>query len=135
MIPQGTGYIKPIELPKLLHSLEGALSFHFTLTVNNSRIVQKWIIRNNPNDPYDVTINYGAIEHTMEQMDIPKIRERRKAYEMFIEEALLCMELNNDPGISFTRILLQLPLYTSFDTSNCFNLIDYLDRRLLIQKL
>ena len=55
-------------------------------TVNNSRIVQKWIIRNNPNDPYDVTINYGAIEHTMEQMDIPKIRERRKAYEMFIEE-------------------------------------------------
>ena len=53
-----------------------------------------------------MTINYGAIEHTMEQMDIPKIRERRKAYEMFIEEALLCMELNNDPGISFTRILL-----------------------------
>ena len=134
--PQGTGYIKPIELPKLLHSLEGALSFHFyTGLLTIPELCKKWIIRNNPNDPYDVTINYGAIEHTMEQMDIPKIRERRKAYEMFIEEALLCMELNNDPGISFTRILLQLPLYTSFDTSNCFNLIDYLDRRLLIQKV
>ena len=47
-------------------------------TVNNSRIVQKWIIRNNPNDPYDVTINYGAIEHTMEQMDIPKLEKDGK---------------------------------------------------------
>ena len=27
--PEGTGYIKPIDLPKVLHSLDGALSFHF----------------------------------------------------------------------------------------------------------
>ncbi|KAL6453737.1 CCH1 Calcium-channel protein CCH1 [Candida maltosa Xu316] len=134
--PEGTGYIKPIELPKLLHSLQGALSFHFyTGALSIPELCKKWIIRNNPNDPYDVTINYDAIEYTMDKMDIPKIRERRKAYEMFIEEALLTMELNDDPGISFTRILLQLPLYTSFDMGNCFNLIDYLERRLLIQKV
>lgn len=134
--PEGTGYIKPIDLPKVLHSLDGALSFHFyTGVLSIPELCKKWIIRNNPNDPYDITVNYDAIEYTIEQMDIPKIRERRKAYEMFIEEALLTMELNDDPGISFTRILLQLPLYTAFDMSNCFNLVDYLDRRLLIQKV
>ncbi|RCK60533.1 Calcium-channel protein CCH1 [Candida viswanathii] len=134
--PEGTGYIKPIELPKLLRSLDGALSFHFySGSLSIPELCKKWIVRNNPNDPYDITVNFDAIEYTIDQMDIPKIRERRQAYEMFIEEALLTMELNDDPGISFTRILLQLPLYTAFDMSNCFNLIDYLDRRLLIQKV
>ncbi|KAI3405297.2 CCH1 [Candida oxycetoniae] len=134
--PEGTGYIKPIELPKLLHCLTGALSFHFyTGQLEIRELCHKWIKRNNINDPYDVTLDYDAIEETFSQMDIPKIKTRRKAYEMFIEEALLTMELNEDPGISFTRILLQLPLYNTFDTGKCFNLIDYLERRLLVGKV
>ena len=120
--PQGSGYIKPIDLPKLLHSLEGALSFrsyHGELEIKE--LCRKWIKRNNPNDPYDVTVDFECIDETMNQMDIPKIRERRKAFDMFVEEALLTMELNEDPGISFTRIILQLPLYTTFDTGKCFS--------------
>lgn len=134
--PEGTGYIRPYYLPKLLHSLNGAISFHFysgSLTV--PELCKKWITRNDVNNPYDVTINYGAVEETMQSMDIEKIRERRKLYEMFIEEALLTMELNQDPGISFTRILLQLPLYTYFEAGSCLDLIDFLERRLLLQKV
>ncbi|CAI5758731.1 unnamed protein product [Candida verbasci] len=134
--PQGTGYIKPIELPKLLHSLQGSLSFHFyTGSLEIKELCKNWITRNSPNNPYDLTLHYEELDKILSQMDIPKIRERRKAYEMFIEEALLTMELNEDPGISFTRIILQLPLYTTFDTGKCFNLIDYLERRLLLQKV
>jgi Ion transport protein. len=134
--PQGSGYIKPIELPKLLHSLDGALSFHFYLgSMKISALCKKWFSINNPNDPYDILVNYALIEDTLSKMDIPKIRERRQHYEMFIEEALLNMELNDDPGISFTRILLQLPLYTTFDSGQCLNLIDFLERRLLVQKV
>ena len=134
--PQGTGYIKPIELPQLLHALHGALSFHFyTGQLEIKELCQMWIHRNDPKNPYDVTVDFDAIEQTVNQMDIPKIRARRKAYEMFMEEAFLTMELNDDPGISFTRILLQLPLYTTFDTGKCFNLIDYLERRLLVSKV
>lgn len=123
-------------LPKLLHCLDGALSFHFYEgDLEIPELCKKWIIRNNPNDPYDVTINHEAVDEVLEKMDVVKIRERRKSYECFLEEALLNMELNNDPGISFTRIILQLPLYTSFDPGQCLNLFDFLERRLLLQKV
>lgn len=134
--PEGTGYIEPDKLPKLLHSLDGALSFHFySGELEIPILCEKWIIRNNPNDPYDVSINHKAVDEVLDNMDIPKIRERRKAYEAFMEEALLNRDLNDDPGISFTRILLQLPLYTSFDAGQCLNLFDFLERRLLLQKV
>ncbi|ODV77628.1 uncharacterized protein CANTADRAFT_8070 [Suhomyces tanzawaensis NRRL Y-17324] len=133
---QGSGYIKPIELPKLLHALEGALSFHFYKGALEIPVLCKeWIKRNDPYNPYDIQVNYDSLKRTLDKMDIPKIRERRRAYERFMEEALLNMELNNDPGISFTRILLQLPLYTSFEAGQCLNLIDFLERRLLVQKV
>ncbi|KAK6201361.1 Ion transport protein-domain-containing protein [Scheffersomyces amazonensis] len=134
--PEGTGYIKPIQLPKLLHALDGALSFHFYSGILEIPVLcNQWFKRNDISNPYDVTPNYESIRNTLDCMDIPKIRERRKAYETFIEEALLTMELNNDPGISFTRILLQLPLYTSFEAGQCLNLIDFLERRLLVQRV
>lgn len=134
--PEGTGYIDSKYLPKLLHSLEGALSFHFyTGDLLIPELCKRWVTRNNPNDPYDVTINHDAVDEVLDNMDISKIRERRRAYECFMEESLLSMELNNDPGISFTRLLLQLPLYTSFDAGQCLNLFDFLERRLLLQKV
>lgn len=134
--PEGTGYIKPIDLPVLLHSLEGALSFHLysgALEVKN--LCNLWFKRNDPHNPYNIDVNYGAIERTLNSMDIPKIRARRKAYEMFIEEILMTMELTDSPGVSFTSVLLQLPLYISFEAGKCLNLIDFLERRLLVQKV
>jgi hypothetical protein len=134
--PKGTGYISPSQLPKLLHSLEGSLSFHFYKgDLEIPKLCKRWITRNNVNDPYDVSINHEAINEVLENMDVPKIRERRKSYEQFMEEAILKMEINNDPGISFTRILLQLPLYTSFDAGQCLNLFDFLERRLLLKRV
>lgn len=134
--PEGTGFIKPYYLPKLLHTLDGALSFHLYSGPLEIRLLcKKWIRRNDPRDPYNITVNHEAIEKTLLQMDISKIRTRRFQYERFIEEALLTMELNGDPGISFRRILLQIPLYNSFEPGECLNLIDFLDRRLLMQKV
>lgn len=45
------------------------------------------------------------------------------------------MKLNNDPGILFTRLLLQIPLYTAFEPTQCLDLTDFLERRLLLQKV
>ncbi|KAK6465528.1 Ion transport protein-domain-containing protein [Scheffersomyces coipomensis] len=134
--PQGTGYIKPIDLPKLLHTLDGALSFHlYSGSLEIPVLCKRWFIRNDINDPYDVTPRYDAIQKTLDRMDIPKIRERRQQYERFIEEALYTMELNEDPGISFSRILLQLPFYISFEAGKCLNLIDFLERTLLEKRV
>jgi len=134
--PEGSGYIRPFDLPKFLHSLDGALAFHFyTGSLEIPVLCRQWFKRNNKDDPYDITVNYKEIDRTLNLMDIPRIRERRKLYERFMEEAIMNMELNGDPGISFTRIILQLPLYTSFEAGQCLNLIDFLDRRLLVQKV
>lgn len=134
--PEGTGYISPEDLPKFLQSLEGALSFHFySGALSIPALCDKWITRNNPNDPYDITLHYDVMEDTLSQMDIPKIRERRKLYEQFVEEAMTTMVLNNEIGISFKRIILQIPLYSAFNDGECLNLIDYLERRFLMQRV
>ncbi|QFZ26324.1 putative calcium-channel protein [Clavispora lusitaniae] len=134
--PKGTGFIDPEDLPKFLHTLDGSLSFHFYHGMFSiPELCSKWIHRNDPNNPYDVAINYDAINETVATMDFPKIRERRFMYERFIEEAIMNMELHEEPGISFTRLLVQLPLYNSFDSGECLVLIDYLERRLFMQKL
>ncbi|CAH6718527.1 calcium-channel protein Cch1p [[Candida] jaroonii] len=133
--PEGTGFIPPKELPKLLRSLDGELSFHFYHgSLEIPLLCHKWIKRLS-NDPYDIQVNYDEIEKSYEEWDIDKIRERRKSYETFIEEAILNMELNREPGISFRRVLLQLPLYKTFNAGTCLNLIDYLERTLLLQKV
>lgn len=134
--PEGSGFIDPVVLPKLLHSLDGSLSFHFyTGVLSIPDLCDKWIIRNNPVDPYDITVNYEMMNAMMLMMDIPKIQERRQQYERFLEEAIMSMELHDEPGISFKRLLLQLPLYNSFDSRQCLTLIDFLERRLFMQKL
>lgn len=134
--PEGTGYIQPSDLSKFLHTLDGALSFHFyNGYLSISDLCSKWIIRNNPHDPYDIDVNYAEMNNVLAVMDVPKIQERRKLYEQFIEEALLNMELHEEPGISFRRLIVQIPLYNSFNPSHCFTLIDFLERRLFYQKL
>lgn len=134
--PDGTGFIDPADLPKLLQSLDGALSFHFYYGVLSvPELTSKWIVRNNPSDPYDITVDYDTINEIIDLMDVPKIRERRALYERFVEEAIMNMDLHDEEGISFTRLLVQIPLYNSFDLGQCLTLIDYLERRLLIQKL
>lgn len=134
--PDGTGFIDPADLPKLLHSLNGALSFHFYYGVLSvPELCSKWIVRNNPNDPYDITIDYDNINEIVDEMDIKKIREKRALYEQFVEEANMNVDLHDEKGISFTRLLVQIPLYNSFDSGQCLTLIDYLERRLFVQKL
>lgn len=134
--PEGTGFIRPYDLPKFLHSLTGALSFHFyTGVLSIPELCNQWIIRNNPHDPYDISVNYEEMNKMMSQMDVSKIQERRKLFETFVEEAIMSMEVHDEPGISFNRILLQIPLYNSFDPGQCLILLDFLDRRLFFQKL
>lgn len=134
--PEGSGFIQPQDLPKFLHNLEGIFSFHFYHgELSIPELSHKWFKRNDPQNPYDITVKHSAIQQTIDSWDIEKIRNRRKVYEHFIEEAMLNMELNREPGISFRRILIQLPLYKAFDSSRCLNLIDFLERRLLDQKV
>lgn len=134
--PEGTGFIDPKDLQKFLSTLDGSLSFHMHLRMWSIPVLcQRWIRRNDLDDPYNVSLNYGEIDRIMLAIDLPKIQQRRRLYEMFVEEAKLTMELHEEPGILFKRLIVQIPLYKSFDFSECLVLIDYLERRLLLRKL
>ncbi len=130
----GTGYIEPSELPTLLRNIDGVLSFKiYDGVLSVKELEKRWFIRKS-NDPYDV-VSHEAIKDSLSSSDIEAVRTQRALYERFIEEALLKMELANEPGISFTNVLLQIPLYNMFDETNCLKLEDFLERHLLTRKV
>ncbi|CCH41454.1 Calcium-channel protein CCH1 [Wickerhamomyces ciferrii] len=135
--PHGTGYIRPEQLPILLRSMEGYFSFKiYEGKWTIPELKKKWFeLPEDGADPYDVFVNFAEINKTLNQLDVQKVRERTRAYEKFIEEALLTMEINEEPGISFSRIILQIPLYSRFEESNCLTLSDFMDRLLVSKKV
>lgn len=135
--PRGTGFIAVADLPRVLAQLSGPFSLpRYHPTQKLDYLLPRWFTRNSP-DPYDVTCHFHRAHRdlALPLWDRHSLRARRLAYETFLEEAAVAMELNNEPGILFTRVLLQLPLYSSYDTATCLNLIDFLERRLLLQRV
>ncbi|OBA19685.1 hypothetical protein METBIDRAFT_46054 [Metschnikowia bicuspidata var. bicuspidata NRRL YB-4993] len=134
--PQGTGYISPQDLPRFLHLLDGALSFHFYSGVLSvPELCSRWITRNSLTNPYDIDIDYSEINSILLMVNISKIQERRKVYEQFTEKAIMSMQLHEEPGISFTKLLIQIPLYSSFNQNECLIFIDYMETDLMEKKV
>ena len=134
--PKGTGFISPADLPQFLHLLDGSLSFHFYNGVLSiPQLCEKWITRKSQSDPYDIKIDLEEMNTILLMMNIPKIQERRRIYERFIEKALMNMELHEEPGISFSKLLVQIPLYNSFNVSECLIFIDFMEADLLERRV
>lgn len=135
--PHGSGFIAPEELPKLLRSLDGYFSFKiYEGKWTIPELKKKWFeVPDNSTDPYDVFVNFAEVNKTLGQMDANKVKQRARAYDRFVEEAMLNMELNDEKGISFERIILQIPLYSRFEESNCLTLSDFMDRLLVSRKV
>jgi len=135
--PHGTGYIMPEQLPQFLRSLDGYFSFKiYEGKWTIPELKEKWFeVPEDSTDPYDVFVNFAEINKTLNQMDVAKARKRIRAYDRFIEEAILNMELNEEKGIAFSRIILQIPLYSRFEESNCLTLSDFMDRLLVSRKV
>ncbi|RKP28983.1 hypothetical protein METBISCDRAFT_10579, partial [Metschnikowia bicuspidata] len=135
--PWGSGFIRPADLRDFLRTLRGPLSVpDFAADKNTSvRVLcERFFTRNNPEDPYDVTANHEAIREYFEKGALAEARARRIRQEQFIEEVMLRMELQEEEGVSFQNVLLQIPLYSSFEPEQCLTLADFLELRLL-QKL
>lgn len=129
--PRGTGYIPRDKLLRFLRDLRGTLSVRMPGD-SIQELCLKWIVRNDPEDPYDITVDLDRINAYLET---PSDKETQKTFEFFIEEALTSSELHEDPGILFSRIIVQIPLYTAFDPNQCLVLIDFLESRLLHRKI
>lgn len=134
--PKGTGFIAPQDLQKFLQLLDGTLSVHFYRGVLGvPELCSKWITRNSLSNPYDIDVHCDEMNSILLMMNIPKIQKRRRVYEQFIEKALMNMELHEEPGISFSKLLVQIPLYNSFNSSECLIFIDFMEADLLDKKV
>lgn len=135
--PHGTGYISPSQLPQFLRSLDGYFSFKiYEGKWTIPELKKKWFeVPENSTDPYDVFVNFAEVNKTLGKLDVKKVKDRIRAYDRFIEEAILNMELNDEKGIAFWRIILQIPLYSRFEESNCLTLSDFMDRLLVSRKV
>lgn len=134
--PDGTGFIPLEDLYEFLHSLNGVLSFKLydgRLLIKNLK--EEWFIMGDSGDPYDFIVDIAAMKKTLELIDVKKVRTRKLQFERFVEEAIYDMKIHGYPGISFSKLLMQIPLYTQFEDGACLSLNDYLERHLLLREL
>lgn len=134
--PYGSGIISFDDLPSFLRCTEGSLAVPaFTEKENEEKIStlkEKWFTKSPNKDVYDYFVNYGEINKYLESRKPSltySVRER------FLEEAKMRMELYGGKGIKFQDLILQIPLYTSFEADQCLVLADFLEQRLFLKRL
>ncbi|ODQ66645.1 hypothetical protein NADFUDRAFT_22699 [Nadsonia fulvescens var. elongata DSM 6958] len=130
--PQGTGYISTDQLYSFLRSLDGVFSMRiydglYTIPI----LLEDSAARLEEDDLYDV--DWRSLNKSTRSIPVDGIKKRRRIYEMFCEQAL--MESHPRKGISFHKLLLQIPLCKSVDEKRCLKLDEYLKRRLVLQKV
>lgn len=129
----GVGQIEFSFLPKLMHSFDGPLSFKIwegRLTVKN---LVKNYMKVNPDDPYDVEVDLPGLNRELHTIHPAKIIQRRLQYKRFIQEAHM---LNSQYGaIKFSKILLQIPLYTTYNPRECLGIDQYVRNLYIMGKV
>lgn len=136
---EATGFINVEDLFTFLHGLDGVISFKlYDGRLSIKSLKNDWFAFEEMdlvNHPYYVVINQDSMKISLDSIDVKKVRHRKKQFQRFIEELLYDMKINNYPGISFSKIIRLIPLYTQFEDTSCLSLNDYLERHLLLQKL
>lgn len=129
--PTGTGYIRFDELHRFLRKIEGA----FSMRIYEGDWAVDELIRDHEirasDDPYDVDL--PALRKAMRTIPIRDMVNRRRAFDVLCEQLLL--EANPDKGISFSQVLLAIPIYKMVDENKCFKLDAYLKRRIMLQQV
>ncbi|SCU88959.1 LAME_0E01750g1_1 [Lachancea meyersii CBS 8951] len=131
--PDGVGEIEHSQLPRLMHSFDGKLSFK----VWEGRLSVKNLVANymtvNPLDAYDVKVDLVGLNEELQSIDRAKIMERKQQYRRFVQEAHYLSAFKN--GITFSKIIQQIPLYTAYSPQECLGIDDYVKRLYVMGKV
>lgn len=129
----GRGKINPPDLPRLMHSFDGPLSFKiwegtFTIRelVNNYMDV-------NPDDPYDVKVNLEGFNKHLDMIDTTRIIKRRLQYMRFVQQVRFTN--NFQDAIHFGNLIQLIPLYTTYAPSDCMGIDEYVRNLYTIGKV
>ncbi|CAM1507368.1 Fc.00g070090.m01.CDS01 [Cosmosporella sp. VM-42] len=139
--PAGTGYITKEAFPRLLGELSGVFQMRIYEPEDSVRQILD-DIQNDVKPSRHMSIATTGVPNTVDteklnmrlaQLDIEKIRERRRRFNIFYEEVLVSAD--PDRGISFTTVLMILAHYNIISDSKSLKLEEFLRRRARLQRV
>ncbi|XWW93242.1 hypothetical protein V2A60_001174 [Cordyceps javanica] len=139
--PAGTGYITKEQFPRLLGELSGIFQMRIydpedsVLRIlddvrNDVRLSRhSSIVASNGSSDIDL----GRLNRRLANLDVEKIRARRRVFNVFFEEVLVAAD--PDRGIAFSDVLLILAHYKIINDSKSLRLDEFLRRRARLQRV
>lgn len=123
--PAGTGYISKEAFPRLLGELSGI----FEMRIYDAEDSVRQILEDVRNDEASAQhmsigtaggaqstgIDLRKLNERLSQIDVEKVRERRRRFDIFYEEVMVMAEV--DKGISFTSVLMTIAHYNVISDS------------------
>lgn len=129
----GTGELEFSQLPKLMHSFDGTLSFKLwegPLTVKN--LVNNYM-KVNPNDPYDIKVDLDGLNRELNTINKAKMIYKRLQYRRFIQE--MHYTHGYEGVIKFNNLLETIPLYTVYNPRECLGIDLYVRYLYILNKV
>ncbi|TDZ22128.1 Calcium-channel protein cch1 [Colletotrichum orbiculare MAFF 240422] len=142
--PAGTGFISKEAFPRLLGELSGV----FQMRIYDADDSVRQILGDVRNDTaasgarhmsiasasnYSAGIDIQRLNRRLNKIDIAKVRERRRRFNIFFEEVMVSAD--PDKGISFTSVLMILAHYNIINDSKSLKLEEFLRRRARLQRV
>ncbi|KXH43737.1 ion transporter [Colletotrichum simmondsii] len=142
--PAGTGFISKDAFPRLLGELSGV----FEMRIYDADDSVRQILEDVRNDAstsgarhmsiasasnYSAGIDIQRLNRRLAQIDVVKVRERRRRFNIFFEEVMVSAD--PDKGISFTSVLMILAHYNIINDSKSLKLEEFLRRRARLQRV
>ncbi|KAM3450960.1 hypothetical protein MY5147_009196 [Beauveria neobassiana] len=137
----GTGYITKSQFPRLLGELSGI----FQMRIYDPEDSVSQILDHVQNDggmsrhssvvvsKTGSEIDLGKLNTRLMNLDIERIRTRRRVFNIFFEEVLVAAD--PDRGIAFSDVLLTLAHYKIINDSKSLRLEEFLRRRARLQRV
>lgn len=137
--PAGTGYITKESFPRLLGELSGVFEMRIYEHEDSvSRILED--VRGTGQEPRRHAsvatasdlggVNINKLNERLAKIDVEKVKERRRLYNIFYEEVILSADA--DRGISFTTVLMVIAHYNIINDSKCLRYQFYSPAALMV---
>ncbi|KAI1436294.1 ion transporter [Xylaria sp. CBS 124048] len=140
--PAGTGFISKEAFPRLLAELSGVFEMRVYGPEDSVRQILEDVRGSDVEHRRHTSmvaasdlsgIDIRRLNERLDMIDVKKIRERRRRFNIFYEEVMVSAD--PDRGISFTTVLMIMAHYNIISDSKSLRLEEFLRRRARLQRV
>ncbi|GAB0137777.1 hypothetical protein EsDP_00006030 [Epichloe bromicola] len=139
--PAGTGFISKEHFPRLLGELSGVFQMRIYQPEDSIAQILEDVRDDSKSARHmsiatikpDGDIDLDRLNQRLSQLDVGRIRERRRRFKIFFGEVLASAD--PDKGIAFTDVLLILAHYNIINDNKSLKLEEFLRRRARLQRV